>query len=89
MALQQSSALLNSVLGRNPIKIGPEIQPKLRLFSITFDWRDPGQRNFDRGFGDSSLDRFLPKTLEPIGELRFFLWSLDWLAVGHRHPHCR
>ena len=93
MALQQSPALLNSFLGRNPIKIGPEIQPKLRLVSITFDYTfdryDPGQRNLDRGFGDASLKRFLPKTPEPIGELDSFLRSLDWPAVGCRHPHCR
>ena len=32
---------------------------------------------------------FLPKTPEPIGELYFFLRSLDWPAVGCRHPHRR
>ena len=93
MVLQQSPALLNPFLGHNPIKVGPEIQPKLRLVSITFDYTfdryDPGQRNLDRGFGDTSLKRFLSKLPEPIGELYFFLRFLDWPAVGCRHPHRR
>ena len=50
---------------------------------------DPGQRNLDRGFGDTCLKRFLSKLPEPIGELYFFLRSLDWPAVGCRHPHHR
>ena len=94
MVLQQSPALLNPFLEHNPIKVGPEIQPKLRLVSITFDYTfdlryDPGQRIFDRGFGDASLTRFLPKTREPIGELDFFLRSLDWPAVGSSLPRLR
>ena len=46
---------------------GVNLWPKLRLVSIIFDRRDPGQRNLDRGFEDASLKRFLPKTPEPIG----------------------
>ena len=36
MALQQSPALLNSFLGRNPIKIGPEIRCFIRELLLIF-----------------------------------------------------
>ena len=79
MVVQQSPALPNAFRRRNPIKIDPKIQPKLRLVSITFDYtfdrRDPGQCNIDRGFGDARLKRFLPKIPEPIRALYFFLRS--------------